>query len=564
MLTQRLGRGAMGQVYRARVDVPGGEPAADVAVKILMEDLAADPDGLRRFIQEGRLLKSIDHPHVVRIRDVVAEADEVALVMDLVEGGDLRHAVPVPCAEALAARIGAGIAAGLAAVHVAGILHRDLKPENVLVEHRPDGTALARIADFGVARLDATAATRTHGLTGTLGYIAPEVARGGRSLPAGDVYALGAVLYELCTGHLPFRAEHALAVLRAHAEDPAPRPAGMSDPMWGLVSVLLSKNPADRPTAADLAGRLHQLAGFLDPAAVPLSPGLFVAPLPPPAPVASSGPVAPDTVAAGDVAIAGPGSAARPRRARRLLYPIAAAAVAVMAVTGGVWAVFAGSPAAPRAAGAGPMVAPSLTSGPAPASPTAPAVRQPAPTDGGRWPAVRSPSSTVAGTGRPTATGTPAARQKPVASTRTTASADPAAGTVPLYRYVDKATGHHVYVLDASELDAEAGSFTLEGTQGRVFPTRAPGTVPLYRYYEKSTGDHIYTADYGEVGAGNASYTYQRIEAYVFTSAGPGRMPLYRYFNSYAHDHLYTADYGELGKGTANSVLEGISCYVLR
>src|SRR4051794_16975130 len=183
----------MGQVYRARVQAGGG---VDVAIKVIGEDRAGDHDLVRRFLEESRLLRSVDHPNVVRIHDLVAEGDQVGIVMDLVPDGDLRRAVPMPCAEREAARILAELAAGLAAVHAAGIVHRDLKPENVLVELLPDGATRARVSDLGVPGFDTAGATRTRGMTGTVGYIAPEIAQGQPATAAGDIYALGVILYE--------------------------------------------------------------------------------------------------------------------------------------------------------------------------------------------------------------------------------------------------------------------------------------------------------------------------------------------------------------------------------
>ncbi|HEX2806603.1 MAG TPA: protein kinase [Kineosporiaceae bacterium] len=283
VLTERLGRGAMGQVYRARVEPDavdqGAEPtgeATGVAVKLLRDDLGADPDLIHRFLQEGRLLKSVDHPNVVRIRDLVAEGDQLAIVMDLVQDGDLRRAVPMPCPEGQAAQIVAGISAGLAAVHAAGIIHRDLKPENVLIERTEDGRARPRIGDFGVSRFDSATTTQTKGMTGTVGYLAPEIAQGRPATPASDVYSLGVILYELCVGHGPFKADHPIALIRAHAQDPVPRPPAMSQPMWELVEALLGKEPRGRPTADQAVQRLRRLGLSVSPAQDTIPVGLFL------------------------------------------------------------------------------------------------------------------------------------------------------------------------------------------------------------------------------------------------------------------------------------------------
>jgi serine/threonine protein kinase len=307
VLVEILGRGAMGQVYRARVESPrigqdapsGAEP--DVAVKLLRDELGGDPDLVHRFLTEGRLLKIVDHPNVVRILDLVAEGDQLAIVMDLLPDGDLRRAVTIPCGESEAARILAGIADGLAAVHAADITHRDLKPENVLVERDQDGAIRPRISDFGVSRFSSATITNTRGMTGTVGYIAPEVAEGGPATPASDVYSLGVILYELCSGRGPFQAENPIALVRAHAQDPVTRPPGMSDPMWELTEVLLSKDPSRRPASGEVAVRARLLAAELPAEATPSPTGLPTAAppttgLPPTSLPTTVSPSAPPTV----------------------------------------------------------------------------------------------------------------------------------------------------------------------------------------------------------------------------------------------------------------------------
>jgi Protein kinase domain len=365
VLIRPLGRGGMGEVYRARVEpiapVAGAEavPAGDVAVKVLREDLTADPDHVTRFLREGRLLRSVDHPNVVRIRDLVAEGSTLAIVMDLMEGGDLRQVMTGPCAEGLAARIVAAVAEGLAAVHAAGIVHRDLKPGNVLVECGPDRLARPRISDFGISRLDTGGTAVTLGTLGTIGYMAPELVHGERAMFASDVYALGVLLYELCTGYPPFRGEHEMAVIRAHVQDPVPRPADMSLGMWRLVESMLAKSPSVRPSAREVAGQLDALVGG-GRTASSVPPGWFR--LPPtsrpagqgPGPVpatdvtSSFGDLAPTAVAgprawtATTAAASEPGARPRAREEYRdhprwTALAVTAAAVAIVLGAGALW-----------------------------------------------------------------------------------------------------------------------------------------------------------------------------------------------------------------------------------
>ncbi|HEY3506125.1 MAG TPA: protein kinase [Actinocatenispora sp.] len=252
LLYERLGSGATGVVRRARRRDDGRL----VAVKVLRAEYARDPDVTTRFLRERNLLRSLTHPNLVRVHDLVAEGDTLAVVMEYVPGHDLRHAVRPPVAAAL--DLLARVCAGLAAVHAAGVVHRDVKPENILLTR--DGT-VAKLADFGLARaVYADDLTRDAQLLGTPAYLAPELAAGGRPGPAADVYAVGVTAYELLAGHRPFRADNAMALLRAHLDDVPARPPGLPDAVWRMLAACLAKKPADRPTAADLAGRLAALA----------------------------------------------------------------------------------------------------------------------------------------------------------------------------------------------------------------------------------------------------------------------------------------------------------------
>ena len=268
LIGELIGRGGMSRVYRGWVRGTGQE----VAVKVLRDDLASRPDAVHRFVRERDLLQTVASPHVVQVHDLVIHGDELGIVMDLVPGGHLRRGVTFPCELGQAAELCAQIADGLAAVHAAGVIHRDLKPENVLVEHEPDGAVRLRLTDFGISRLvDSAALTQTQ-ITGTPGYLAPEVAAGGKVTAAGDVYALGIMLYELCTGRQPFQAENPLLLVLAHTRQEPPRPLAMPDPLWSLLSGLLAKDPGARPTAAQAGRALRalspELAG-LPPCAVP-------------------------------------------------------------------------------------------------------------------------------------------------------------------------------------------------------------------------------------------------------------------------------------------------------
>ena len=251
-LLDRLGRGAMGEVWRART-IEG----ETVAVKILRSELAEDPALVSRFLQEKALLTRVDHRAVVRVRDLVVEGDRLAIVMDLVEGGNLREmfAASAPLAPRMVATLVADVADGLAGVHAAGIVHRDVKPENVLVE----SGGHARLTDFGISGLVDGPNTRMTKLVGTPEYMAPEVVERAPATSAVDVYGLGIVLFELLAGVTPFAGGHELAVLERHRSAPCPRLPWAPEPLTALLDRMLAKDPGARPTAVEAAAGLRAL-----------------------------------------------------------------------------------------------------------------------------------------------------------------------------------------------------------------------------------------------------------------------------------------------------------------
>ncbi|MFF0041662.1 serine/threonine-protein kinase [Streptomyces mirabilis] len=252
-LRDTIGRGAMGEVWRA-LDETLGRP---VAVKLLLPQ-DSDPTAADRFRLEAQTAGRLNHPHVVGVLDFGTYEDRLFLVMELVGGDSLARVLsaggPLPADEV--ARIAAQAAAGLAAAHQQGIVHRDIKPANLLLDS--DGTL--KIGDFGIARFvdDPSAAlTATGQIVGTSLYLAPERALGRPAGPASDVYALGCVLYQLLTGRPPFQADTALAILHQHLDTAPvpPRDLGVDVPpaFESYLLSMLAKEPADRPTAGQAA-----------------------------------------------------------------------------------------------------------------------------------------------------------------------------------------------------------------------------------------------------------------------------------------------------------------------
>ncbi|MEU9111566.1 protein kinase [Streptomyces sp. NPDC048483] len=264
-LLEVLGRGGMGEVWRAEDTRLGRE----VAVKLLL-DTTVVPDAVERFRQEARTAAGLNHPHVLAVHDFGEDRDRCYLVMELVHGRSLRAELTERGALDIdeACRIAGQAAAGLAAAHRAGVVHRDIKPGNLLLGE--DGL---KVADFGIARATGPAAcalTTTGQILGTLAYLAPERARGRPAGPTTDVYALGCVLYEMLCGRPPFTTDDVPAVVAyQHIDaDPVPprqRRAEVPVAVGTLVLQMLAKDPAARPTAAEVAERLGVAARAGDP-----------------------------------------------------------------------------------------------------------------------------------------------------------------------------------------------------------------------------------------------------------------------------------------------------------
>lgn len=256
---QILGRGSAGTVWL------GEGPDGPVAVKLLREDLASDEELVGRFVQERTALLKLDHPHVVSVRDLVVDGNDLALVMDLVRGTDLRTRLDRErrLAPEAAVAVAADIADALAAAHASGVVHRDVKPENVLLDMEgplgPGGAHPALLTDFGVAKLiDTPRRTRATKIIGTPDYLAPEIVEGLPPTAAVDIYALATVLYELLAGFTPFGGGHPGAVLRRHVTETVVPLPGITEELWQLLVQCLAKAPASRLRASELASRLRE------------------------------------------------------------------------------------------------------------------------------------------------------------------------------------------------------------------------------------------------------------------------------------------------------------------
>jgi serine/threonine-protein kinase len=265
-LLDPLGAGGMSVVWRARDEVLD----RDVAIKVLAGPYAADPASRAQLRAEARATARLQHPHVTDIYDYGEWTDEAGatvayVVMELLPGRTLSQRLaegPLPPRTAL--RICSEVAAALAAAHAAGLVHRDVKPSNVMVT--PAG---AKVFDFGIAAVIGQDELERNGdLLGTPAYLAPERLTGGDVLPASDVYALGLLMHRILTTRLPWSADTATQMLRAHVYTrPAPLPAlpGVPASVNEICDRCLAKEPADRPPAAEVAEVLAAAAGLVPP-----------------------------------------------------------------------------------------------------------------------------------------------------------------------------------------------------------------------------------------------------------------------------------------------------------
>jgi hypothetical protein len=252
-----LGQGAMGVVLKA-FDT---SLCRHVAIKVLSPALAASPKAHDRFNREARAAAGINHPNVVTIHAVAAQASLPYIVMEYVAGVSLRERIHSGRRFDLAAmlRIGSQIAAGLAAAHAHGVIHRDIKPANIMLE---DGIERVKITDFGLALviMDASKITSVGLVVGTPAYMSPEQIDGATLDPRSDLFSLGCVFYAMATGHSPFQAVHPIEVARRVREH-VPPPLHRLDPavpmfFSDIVAKLLAKRPQDRYPSADEVAKI--------------------------------------------------------------------------------------------------------------------------------------------------------------------------------------------------------------------------------------------------------------------------------------------------------------------
>jgi serine/threonine-protein kinase len=277
-LLRLIGDGGMGAVFEARHEVLG----TTVALKFLHVELSRRPGLVQRFLQEARVSAQIQSPNVVRVTDVDQTPNGLAfIVMELLDGKTLqalyeelyRAGQRLSNADALEYAI--QMLEGASAAHKTGIVHRDLKPDNVMICN--DGTI--RIMDFGIAKFEGQRRLTFGGFTpamGTPDYMAPEQVKGKRGDPRTDVYSMGAILYEMVTGFVPFEGANPFIIMnsRISGDPPAPRSrnANVTPQVEEIILHAMSRNPMDRyesalalkdemdhPEAVQVTGRAQRL-----------------------------------------------------------------------------------------------------------------------------------------------------------------------------------------------------------------------------------------------------------------------------------------------------------------
>ncbi|HKA67542.1 MAG TPA: serine/threonine-protein kinase [Actinomycetes bacterium] len=274
VLLDRIGGGGMGAVWRAS-DTVLDRP---VAIKVLAAQLSDDAEFRQRFRREARAAARLDHPSITQVYDYgeIEQPDGVVqfLVMELLHGTTLASRLehgPLPSTEV--AGIGAQVADALDSAHRSGVVHRDVTPGNIMLT-----PTRVKVLDFGISTVVGDASMTVAGQTlGTPAYLAPERVQGLPATAAVDVYALGAVLYNAITGHTPFQGTWTQQA-HAHVHQPVPDLDLIPEPLGRALAACLSKWPAERPTAAQLAEALHRI-GNIPQAAPPVPVPMVAAPV---------------------------------------------------------------------------------------------------------------------------------------------------------------------------------------------------------------------------------------------------------------------------------------------
>lgn len=249
-IIRTLGEGGMANVYLAHDLILD----RDVSIKTLRLDLSNDEKTINRFRREALAATELTHPNIVEIYDFDEEDGIQYLVMEYVDGTDLKTYIkrhfPIPLQKVI--QILKQVLSAVSEAHKAGIIHRDLKPQNILIDHNGN----AKISDFGIAMTNSKLGlTQTNAIFGSIHYLSPEQTRGGMATDKSDVYSLGIILYEMLVGKVPFAGENAVAIALQHAQSQIPSVRDFDDAIpQALENVVLkatAKDPTNRYASVD-------------------------------------------------------------------------------------------------------------------------------------------------------------------------------------------------------------------------------------------------------------------------------------------------------------------------
>jgi serine/threonine-protein kinase len=258
-LHERIGSGAMGEVWSA-TDLRTGQ---DVAVKLAQAWAAHEPELLERFERESKLLRRLDSPYVCALIDAGRADDLPYMVLERLEGETVEQLLAregyLPLAEV--GRIAEEVLQALVVAHAGGIVHRDLSPSNVFLHRGPDGTAVTKVLDFGIAKTDDTGAPRTgnRATMGSLPYVAPEqLGDSATAGPRADLYAVGTLVFRALTGQLPYGAAQGTALIVLKRESEAPSIDEATGEKWPaalrtFLAKTIARSPSKRYASAEVA-----------------------------------------------------------------------------------------------------------------------------------------------------------------------------------------------------------------------------------------------------------------------------------------------------------------------
>ncbi|MGM9999167.1 MAG: PASTA domain-containing protein [Candidatus Bruticola sp.] len=277
-IISQLGVGGMAKVYKAK-DLNLGR---DVALKVLLESVSNDPEFRERFRREARASAALSHPNIVRVYDFFEAGKDIFLIMEFIEGRDLRDLMQEHgrLSPDEAVRITIDVLSALEFAHSRGVVHRDISARNVMLGR--DGSV--KVTDFGIARIvGERTLTQSGELIGSVQYISPEQASGGHATPAADIYSTGVLLYEMLTGELPFSSDNVVKLALMHVQSPIPKPSVLcpqiSEALDNIVLKAMSKNPVNRyRSAGEMMEALQMLRVSVAPPASVHSLGQGTAP----------------------------------------------------------------------------------------------------------------------------------------------------------------------------------------------------------------------------------------------------------------------------------------------